>query len=320
MIGLDGFESRLPQGALRRHAAARRLRPRAGARTGPAADGRAVLRAGRADRGEPAHRADDPVGGAGSSRPRASASSPTTSRRRCCSPTGSSCSARTPAASAPRCRCTLDRPRDRRSPAFDALVDQLYDLLTGRDSDRAAGRAGSQGHADRQPLPGATVGGLAGLVEIVYAYGGRADLPDIADRAELRDRRPAAAGRRRRRCSACSRRGRRHRSSPTSAEYTTADIQAQQADLRRAGRRTRAAGADHLARALDSSDDGSAARRASSSTCCAAASPPRTRSSSSTLAIDWGRYGELFDYDADDGEITVDPASAEFAGVRDNWD
>jgi ABC-type nitrate/sulfonate/bicarbonate transport system permease component len=46
---------RLSEGAVRGHAPAGRLRPRAGRPAGRAADGRAVLRAGRADRGQPAH-------------------------------------------------------------------------------------------------------------------------------------------------------------------------------------------------------------------------------------------------------------------------
>src|SRR5882724_3241342 len=31
-------------------------------------------------------------------------------------------------------RVDLERPRDRRAPAFEALVDQLYGLLTGRET------------------------------------------------------------------------------------------------------------------------------------------------------------------------------------------
>ncbi|MFE3795653.1 AAA-associated domain-containing protein [Nocardia tengchongensis] len=37
------------------------------------------------------------------------------------------------------------------------------------------------------------------------------------------------------------------------------------------------------------------------------------------IAINWGRYAELYDYDADDDEITADPAAEEFTAVRDNW-
>ena len=71
----------------------------------------------------------------------------------------------------------LQRPRDRRSPVFASLVDQLYGLLTGRETEHAAPGPTSP---TTQPLPPASVGGLAGLVEIVDADGGRVDLPDVA--------------------------------------------------------------------------------------------------------------------------------------------
>ena len=54
---------RLSEGTVRRHAPARRPGARAGGASRPAADGRAVQRARRADRGEPAHRPDRSVVG-----------------------------------------------------------------------------------------------------------------------------------------------------------------------------------------------------------------------------------------------------------------
>lgn len=72
----------------------------------------------------------------------------------------------------------LPRPRDRRSPTFEAAVDQLYAILTEREArSTASGVPGPLTH----PLPDASVGGLAGLVEIVLAHDGQADLPDLAD-------------------------------------------------------------------------------------------------------------------------------------------
>ena len=63
VIGLDGFEIRLSEGAFGRHAPARRLRPRAGRAAEDPADGRAVLGARRADRRDAAHRPARPVAG-----------------------------------------------------------------------------------------------------------------------------------------------------------------------------------------------------------------------------------------------------------------
>jgi NitT/TauT family transport system ATP-binding protein len=80
----------------------------------------------------------------------------------------------------------LPRPRRRRTPDFDALVDEIYRLMTHRDSVPAepatqtgGARAGTVGDS---PLPLATVDGLSGLAEILLGrHDGAADLPDLAD-------------------------------------------------------------------------------------------------------------------------------------------
>ncbi len=77
----------------------------------------------------------------------------------------------------------LPRPRDRRSPAFEALVDQIYGIMTGRESSAVARKPTTPGPLSptELPLPTATVGGLAGLMEILANRGGRADLPELAN-------------------------------------------------------------------------------------------------------------------------------------------
>ena len=76
----------------------------------------------------------------------------------------------------------LSRPRRRRTPDFDELVDQIYRMMTQRtepDQQPAVRPAGTVGDT---PLPQATVDGLSGLAEILLArHGGAADLADIAD-------------------------------------------------------------------------------------------------------------------------------------------
>ncbi|MBP2476507.1 NitT/TauT family transport system ATP-binding protein [Crossiella equi] len=74
----------------------------------------------------------------------------------------------------------LTRPRDRRGAGFQAVVDRIYRALTGSALDREL----PDPHTPvRRPLPVASVGGLAGLVELVDGSGGRAELPELA--AEL---------------------------------------------------------------------------------------------------------------------------------------
>ncbi|GGM42580.1 ABC transporter ATP-binding protein [Longimycelium tulufanense] len=72
----------------------------------------------------------------------------------------------------------LPRPRDRRSAGFQALVDQIYAELTGADP-----AVQPEATPLNRPLPPASVGGMAGLVELLAARGGKADLPVVA--AEL---------------------------------------------------------------------------------------------------------------------------------------
>ncbi|MER5865916.1 nitrate/sulfonate/bicarbonate ABC transporter ATP-binding protein [Kitasatospora sp. NPDC002040] len=77
-----------------------------------------------------------------------------------------------------------DRPRDRTAPAFEELIDQVYRTMTGRPKEtRTPGRSTA---VDRPtpantPLPTASVDGLSGLAELVAHAGGRCDLADLAD-------------------------------------------------------------------------------------------------------------------------------------------
>jgi len=83
-------------------------------------------------------------------------------------------------------RNPLARPRRRRTPEFEALVDQIYRMMTQRDDVSAAqparhGTTGISALGD-SPLPQATVDGLSGLAEILLGrHDGAADLADLAD-------------------------------------------------------------------------------------------------------------------------------------------
>jgi NitT/TauT family transport system ATP-binding protein len=87
-------------------------------------------------------------------------------------------------------RNPLPRPRRRRTPEFDELVDQIYRMMTQRDQVDAArpaepGGPGS-GTLGDSLLPPATVDGLSGLAEILLArHEGAADLADLADNLGL---------------------------------------------------------------------------------------------------------------------------------------
>ncbi|MFI5064428.1 MAG: AAA-associated domain-containing protein, partial [Streptosporangiales bacterium] len=82
-------------------------------------------------------------------------------------------------------RNPLPRPRRRRTPDFEALVDQIYRMMTQRDQVPAAAPArpagAGAGTLADSPLPQATVDGLSGLAEVLLGrHDGEADLPDLA--------------------------------------------------------------------------------------------------------------------------------------------
>ena len=203
----------------------------------------------------------------------------------------------------------LTRPRDRRAAGFEQLVDRLYGLLTGRDTATEPPGAADATPTAR-PLPEASVGGLAGLVEIVHARGGRADLPDLADELnfEIDDLLPlvdAAAM-----LGFVTVESGDIELTSIGTEFTTADIQASK-PIFAARARDHAPLVRAICRALSGSADGNLRagffldllRRGFS------AEDARRQLD---LAIDWGRYGELYDYDTDTDQITADPAAGLF--------
>jgi NitT/TauT family transport system ATP-binding protein len=194
----------------------------------------------------------------------------------------------------------LPRPRDRRSPAFQALVDQLYGLLTGRVDDTVP--APTEATPTARPLPPATVGGLAGLVEIVYANGGKIGLGDLAAELnfEIDDLLPlvdAAAM-----LDFIEVHDGQLALTETGATFTTADIQHSKEIFADAARH-RAPLVRTICKALASSSDGDLRAGFFLDLLRRGFSSDDARQQLDT-AIDWGRYGELYDYDTDTDQIT----------------
>ncbi|HUI74205.1 MAG TPA: nitrate/sulfonate/bicarbonate ABC transporter ATP-binding protein [Candidatus Acidoferrum sp.] len=83
----------------------------------------------------------------------------------------------------------IPQPRDRKATAFVELVDAIYKVLTRPDmEERVTVPAASPGGAVPKKaimLPHTRPGGLAGLLEIVVDQGGRTDLPKLADELSL---------------------------------------------------------------------------------------------------------------------------------------
>jgi len=218
----------------------------------------------------------------------------------------------------------LPRPRDRHAPRFEALVDTIYGILTGREdsaseavsaaADAATAAAGTGATTRRPaatpmntPLPAVSPGGLGGLLEILMARGGKDGLAEIADDLsfEIDDLLPltdAALLLRMARIDASD-----IELTAEGKEFAAADIRtskqlfarsaAAHAPLVRAVVQALAATEDHTLRAGFFLD---LLRRGFSST--------EARSQLDT-AIDWGRYAELYDYDSDDDELTLEPGA-----------
>jgi NitT/TauT family transport system ATP-binding protein len=217
----------------------------------------------------------------------------------------------------------LPRPRDRHAPRFEALVDIIYGILTGREqaaSDALEAEAAAQPAHEQPgrpmatpintPLPDVSPGGLSGLLEIVAARGGRDGLAEIADDLsfEIDDLLPLTDAAVMLRLARID--GSDLEITPEGKEFAAADIltskqlfarqAARYAPLVRTITQALAATADHTLRAgffLDVLRRGFSAQEA--------------RSQLDT-AIDWGRYAELYDYDSDDEELTLEPGAQEY--------
>jgi len=90
----------------------------------------------------------------------------------------------------------LPRPHDRSHPRFKALVDYIYSVMTnpdiavtgevGADAGRDPARQRSSGSPFAKPLPHVRVGGISGLLELVAEKReGGGDLPQLAQRLQL---------------------------------------------------------------------------------------------------------------------------------------
>src|SRR5215469_1393251 len=81
----------------------------------------------------------------------------------------------------------MGHPRDHKDPRFTELVDLIYKALTQQDHPETAGVAEAEERRKRGivMLPHTRPGGLAGLLEILEDHDGRADLAVLADELSL---------------------------------------------------------------------------------------------------------------------------------------
>lgn len=208
----------------------------------------------------------------------------------------------------------IPRPRDKRSPTFEAAVDHLYALLTGKPPGAVSG-AGQPPGPLTHPLPEATSGGLAGLIEIVVAHGGQTDLPDLADELsfDIDDLLPLV---------------------DAAIMLGLLSVDGAQSFITDAGYAWHLAGIHEsktsfaelavanaplvrtIVRALENSDTGSL-RADFFRDLLRRGFTEADAERQLTLAIDWGRYGELFDFDADTDEIVLSEVASGLSALFD---
>jgi NitT/TauT family transport system ATP-binding protein len=206
----------------------------------------------------------------------------------------------------------LPRPRDRHAPAFENLVNTIYGILTGREEAiTAAITAGTEPGRPlptpiEAPLPAVSVGGIAGLLEILAARGGEAGLAEISDALsfEVDDLLPFVDAAEL--LSLAETTGPRISITDTGRDFAAADIDttkklfadlaAQRAPLVRA-----------ILQALRATSDGSLREGFFLDLLRRGFSSIDARRQLDT-AIDWGRYAELFDHHNGELILETDPA------------
>jgi NitT/TauT family transport system ATP-binding protein len=210
----------------------------------------------------------------------------------------------------------MPRPRDRHDPTFEHLVDTVYGILTGREeaAEHAAAAvaeappgAPAPTPADL-PLPDVSAGGLSGLLEILAARGGQDGLAELAEDLsfEVDDLLPLV---------------------DAAVLLGLADVHDAQLELTEAGREFAAADIDTskrlfgelcadraplikaILRALRATADGTLREGFFVDLLRRGFSADEARHQLD-IAIDWGRYGELFEYDAERGELVLETAES----------
>ncbi len=201
----------------------------------------------------------------------------------------------------------LDRPRDRNSVEFQALVEHIYGAMTGRSAEAAtdAIETASATTPGASPLPHASVDALSGFAEILASTGPiglgetASDLGlELRDLIELVDAlvllgfaEVASDGH-----VALSTEGQ---------EFAEADIQVSKQIFARAAL-DRAPLVRFIASALDKARNRTLRRGFFADVLRRSFSPAET-DRQLDIAIDWGRYAEQFAYDADHDEFVADP-------------
>src|SRR6195256_5251476 len=205
----------------------------------------------------------------------------------------------------------LPQPRDRKSAHFIGLVDSIYRILTRPDhkDETSPPRTYGPGPAVRPKaimLPHTRPGGLAGLLEILADQGGRADLHKLADELSLEvdallpsvDTAVLLGFLRVEEGDAVI--------TPEGQAFARADIQARKAIFRKAAL-ANVPLLRQMEQALKAKSNRTLSEEFFRDLLDEHFGEEESRRQLET-AIQWGRYAEIFDYDAATGKLTLTEA------------
>jgi NitT/TauT family transport system ATP-binding protein len=205
-------------------------------------------------------------------------------------------------------RVDIPQPRDRKSAHFIELVDSIYRILTRPDHKDEAAPPRTYGpgpavHSKVIMLPHTRPGGLAGLLEILADHGGRADLHKLADELSLEvdallpsvDTAVLLGFLRVEEGVAII--------TPEGQAFAQADIQTRKAIFRKAAL-ANVPLLRQMEQALKAKADRALSDEFFRDLLDEHFSEDESRRQLET-AIQWGRYAEIFDYDAATGKLTL---------------
>ncbi|WP_213455551.1 ABC transporter ATP-binding protein [Rhizomonospora bruguierae] len=199
----------------------------------------------------------------------------------------------------------LPRPRQRDSKDFGALVDAVYAMMTGRDRDTAPAATPARRTPGNTPLPPASVDGLSGLAEILAEHPGPVDLGALADELglEVKNLLPLVDALDLLGYATADRRG--VALTDPGVEFAAADVQTSKHLF--AATMDRIPLVHTILTSLQRTDDGTL-RAGFFRDLLAHDYTAEQITGQLDIATDWGRYAELYSYDAIAEEYRLDPA------------
>jgi NitT/TauT family transport system ATP-binding protein len=190
----------------------------------------------------------------------------------------------------------IPRPRDKKAPRFMALVDHIYTVMTNPEA--PVEQLPSKPSDRFLMLPHARAGGISGLLEIISDRGGREDLPKLAEtlRLEVDDLLPAVDASR-----ILGFANVEHGDvliTPIGNEFANADIHKSHQIFKRQLLKN-VPFVSTVVETLHQKRDGRIGKEFLLDILDEHFSEAESQQQFQTL-VDWGRYAQLFEYDADD--------------------